>query len=117
MDLRRQGSAALDICYVAANRNVLFFECILSPWDYAAASCILREAGGVLMTMDGEPADLNVKTSIMAGAPAASPGVLAAEMIGIIADYPFYRCHLSQRALIWSANLARSLLATPFILF
>lgn len=71
MDLRRQGSAALDICYVAANRNVLFFECILSPWDYAAASCILREAGGVLMTMDGEPADLNVKTSIMAGAPAA----------------------------------------------
>ena len=67
MDLRRQGSAALDICYIAANRNVLFFECILSPWDYAAASCILREAGGELMTMDGLPADLNVKTSIMAG--------------------------------------------------
>lgn len=67
MDLRRQGSAALDICYLAVNRNVLFFECILSPWDYAAASCILREAGGVLMTMEGNPADLNVKSSILAG--------------------------------------------------
>lgn len=67
MDLRRQGSAALDIAYIAANRNVLFFECILSPWDYAAASCILREAGGVLMTMEGTPADFNVKTSILAG--------------------------------------------------
>ena len=67
MDLRRQGSAALDISYIAANRNVCFFECILSPWDYAAAGCILKEAGGVLMTMEGEAADFNKKTSILAG--------------------------------------------------
>ena len=71
IDLRRHGSAALDICYVAANRFVFFFECILSPWDHCAASVVLREAGGILMTMDGDSADLNVKTGIIAGTPKA----------------------------------------------
>ena len=44
-DVRRSGSAALDLCYVAAGRCDGFFEGRLSPWDYAAASVILREAG------------------------------------------------------------------------
>lgn len=54
LDIRRSGSAALDICYVAANRFVLFFEYLLSPWDYAAASLILTEAGGTITTLDGK---------------------------------------------------------------
>ena len=44
-DVRRSGSAALDLCYVAAGRCDGFFEARLSPWDYAAASVILQEAG------------------------------------------------------------------------
>ena len=71
LDLRRQGSAALDISYVAAGRNVLFFECKLCPWDYAAAKCILEEAGGVLCTMEGEKTDFNRVSSVLAGTPTA----------------------------------------------
>jgi len=67
MDLRRVGSAALDLCYVAANRNVLFFELILSPWDYAAASLIITEAGGIFSQMDGNPVRIGDKCSILAG--------------------------------------------------
>ena len=44
-DLRRSGSAALDLCYVACGRIDGYFEYILQPWDYAAGSCIVREAG------------------------------------------------------------------------
>lgn len=47
-DVRRSGSAALDLCYVAAGRADGFFEGVLSPWDYAAASVILREAGATI---------------------------------------------------------------------
>lgn len=71
MDIRRQGSAALDLCYLAAGRNVLFFEWKLSPWDFAAASVIIREAGGVLTAMDGGEASLCRKGSVLAGTPRA----------------------------------------------
>lgn len=46
-DLRRSGSAALDLCYVAAGRADAFYEAILQPWDYAAGLLILQQAGGV----------------------------------------------------------------------
>lgn len=71
MDVRRLGSAALDICNIAANRIVLFYELSLSCWDYAAAWLILEEAGGILTTVDGEAADLNRKRSVMAAVPTA----------------------------------------------
>lgn len=45
-DVRRTGSAALDLCYVACGRCDGFFEYRLSPWDYAAASLIVRESNG-----------------------------------------------------------------------
>ena len=77
LDLRRQGSAALDISYVAAGRNILFFECKLCPWDYAAAKCILEEAGGVLCTMEGEKTDFNCVSSVLAGTPTAVREFLA----------------------------------------
>jgi len=53
LDVRRSGSAALDMCYVAAGRAELFFECRLSPWDYAAGYVIVTEAGGKVENMDG----------------------------------------------------------------
>ena len=51
--VRRVGSAALDLCYVAAGRLDGFWEQSLKPWDTAAGCVILQEAGGVLSTFDG----------------------------------------------------------------
>ena len=57
LDFRRFGSAELDVCYVACGRAEVFFECRLSPWDYAAGSLILTEAGGKITRLDGGPID------------------------------------------------------------
>ncbi|MBQ6036494.1 MAG: inositol monophosphatase [Lachnospiraceae bacterium] len=65
-DIRRSGSAALDICDVACGRADLFFELMLSPWDHAGASVILREAGGKITQCDGSPEIFNVPCSIFA---------------------------------------------------
>jgi len=46
MDIRRLGSAALDICYTAAGIFGLYFEYGINAWDTAAGVCLLREAGG-----------------------------------------------------------------------
>ncbi|MCI9441164.1 MAG: inositol monophosphatase [Ruminococcus sp.] len=46
LDLRRSGSAAIDLCDIACGRADLYFELRLSPWDYAAGSLIIKEAGG-----------------------------------------------------------------------
>ena len=54
-DFRRLGAAALDLCNVACGRTELFFEYSLCPWDYAAGSLIITEAGGVVSTLDGQP--------------------------------------------------------------
>ena len=51
--LRRTGSAALDLCYVAAGRFDGFWEVKLSPWDMAAGVVILREAGGTVTDFTG----------------------------------------------------------------
>lgn len=58
LEVRRAGSAALDICYVAAGKADLYYELILRPWDFAGATVILREAGGVCKTADGKDIDL-----------------------------------------------------------
>jgi len=49
MDIRRLGSAALDICYTAAGIFGLYFEYGINAWDTAAGVCLLREAGGVAL--------------------------------------------------------------------
>ena len=67
MDIRRSGSAALDLCYIAANRHNVFFEAILQPWDYAAASLLIEEAGGIITDMDGGKIDLFSGCPICAG--------------------------------------------------
>ncbi len=51
--VRRLGSAALDLCYTACGRFDGFFEAHLAPWDSAAGSIILTEAGGKLTHYDG----------------------------------------------------------------
>jgi len=55
--VRRLGSAALDLCYVAAGRFDGFWERTLKPWDVAAGALIVEEAGGLITGMDGSPFD------------------------------------------------------------
>ena len=67
IDLRRSGSAALDLCYVACGRLTGFFERWLRPWDYAAGMVILSEAGATICTFDGSAPDIAHSSSIVAG--------------------------------------------------
>lgn len=66
IDVRRSGSAALDLCAVAAGRAEIYFEPLICPWDIAAGSIIVTEAGGLVKTMDGKDITLNSKCSIFA---------------------------------------------------
>ena len=70
-DIRRAGSAALDICYVAEGIFDLMLEMKLYVWDFCAASLILSEAGGVYSTFDGSPAGRLVSSSYICGSKAA----------------------------------------------
>ncbi|MCS6789558.1 MAG: inositol monophosphatase [Bacteroidia bacterium] len=66
--LRRLGSAALDLAYVAAGRMDVFFEMDLNPWDVAAGSLLVEEAGGKVTTFTGE-SDFLWGNEILAGSP------------------------------------------------
>ena len=73
MDVRRSGSAALDLCTIAAGRAELFFELVLSPWDYAAGGLIVTEAGGLISDCYGQPLAYDRPCSVLARNRAASP--------------------------------------------
>ncbi len=66
LDIRRSGSAALDLCSVACGRAELYFELQTSPWDFAAGKLLVEEAGGFVTTLDGAPLSFEGKTSILA---------------------------------------------------
>ena len=56
--IRRDGSAALDLCYVACGRFEGFWELSLNPWDVAAGRLIVEEAGGSVTTFRGSPSTI-----------------------------------------------------------
>ncbi|NBU89757.1 MAG: inositol monophosphatase [Betaproteobacteria bacterium] len=66
--MRRPGAAALDLCYVAAGWYDAFFEMGLSPWDVAAGSLIVTEAGGLVGNFTGD-ADFLFQREVVAGNP------------------------------------------------
>ena len=66
LDIRRSGSAAIDLCSIAAGRAEVYFELRLSPWDYAAGSLIVEEAGGVVTTVDGGEITFERPCSVLA---------------------------------------------------
>lgn len=66
VDVRRSGTAALDLCQVACGRNGMFFELRLQPWDFAAGSLIVEEAGGIVVNEDGGLPVLSGPTSVFA---------------------------------------------------
>jgi myo-inositol-1(or 4)-monophosphatase len=65
--VRRLGSAALDLCYVAAGRFDAYWEAYLKPWDVAAGVLIAREAGAVVTNMDGGLDILTPPIKVVAG--------------------------------------------------
>jgi myo-inositol-1(or 4)-monophosphatase len=76
--LRRAGSAALDLAYVAAGRMDAFFEENLKPWDTAAGILLVTEAGGAVSTFSGEP------YSIFSNNIASSNGVLHRDIVDLL---------------------------------
>ncbi len=69
-DLRRCGTASLDLAYVAAGRSEFFFEYSLFPWDFAAGLLLITEAGGIVSDMQGEPLGFAAPSTIIAAPPA-----------------------------------------------
>lgn len=79
--LRRPGAAALDLCYVAAGYYDGFFETGLSPWDAAAGSLMITEAGGLVGNFTGE-ADFLYQRELVAGNPR-----IYGQLVQILAPY------------------------------
>lgn len=78
--VRRAGSAALDLAYVACGRIEGFWEFHLNPWDTAAGALLVLEAGGTMTRFDGGPFRLNSDEIL------ATNGLLDRELIGMFAD-------------------------------
>lgn len=64
--IRRLGSAAIDLSYVAAARFDAFWEVVLEPWDLAAGMLLIEEAGGKVTRYDGSPIDPLIRGPVIA---------------------------------------------------
>ena len=78
--VRRAGSAALDLTYVASGRLDAFWEFNLNPWDTAAGILLVEEAGGKVTSFSGEPYRLDSREIL------ASNGLIDGELVGLFAD-------------------------------
>lgn len=67
--VRRLGSAAIDLCYLAAGRFDGYWEISLKPWDIAAGGLICEEAGAKVTSIDGDPDYIHPPQSILAANP------------------------------------------------
>ncbi|MCF7929262.1 MAG: inositol monophosphatase [Spirochaetales bacterium] len=81
--IRRTGSAALDLSYIAAGRFDGFWEFRLHPWDFAAGALILSEAGGMAETRELTPLPLDKPSSIL-----ASNGYLHSQLHSVLETCP-----------------------------
>ena len=79
--MRRLGSAALDLCYVATGRLDGYYERGIKAWDIAAGTLILREAGGKVSDYRGDELDLKL------GEVVASNGLLHPDLVGVTREY------------------------------
>jgi myo-inositol-1(or 4)-monophosphatase len=78
--IRRPGSASLDLCYLSCGRVDAFWEFALGPWDVAAGSLIIQEAGGRVTDMSGQ----DWGDRILAGNIVASNGLLHPDMLRMV---------------------------------
>ncbi len=72
-DLRRTGSAAIDLADVACGRSDVFFELVLSPWDFAAGALLVTEAGGQFGMPQQQALDFGAPACILAASPVCYP--------------------------------------------
>ena len=79
--VRRLGSAALDLCYVAAGRLDGFYEATLKPWDSCGGALIVQEAGGVVTDWKGTPFQSRLPQVL------ATNGRIHAEMLAMLAEF------------------------------
>lgn len=70
-DIRRSGSAAYDICMVACGRCEVFFEKGLQPWDIAAGTLIITEAGGIVSNYEGQAISFSTPNDVVFANPEA----------------------------------------------
>jgi len=100
--LRRPGAAALDLCYVAAGYYDGFFETGLNPWDIAAGSLMITEAGGLIGNFTGE-ADYLYQREVVAGNPK-----VYAQLVPLLAPYT----HVIGEEAVHAAGAAQEATAT-----
>ena len=79
--VRRLGSAALDLCYVAAGRLDGFYEATLKPWDSCGGALIVQEAGGIVTDWKGTPFQSRLPQVL------ATNGRIHAEMLAMLAEF------------------------------
>jgi myo-inositol-1(or 4)-monophosphatase len=79
--VRRTGSAALDLAYVASGRLDAFWEFGLKPWDMAAGTLLVREAGGAVSDMRGAPHNVNASVDLV-----ADNGALHEPILGLFGE-------------------------------
>lgn len=79
--IRRLGSAALDLAYVACGRLDGYWEVFLNPWDKSAGILIVREAGGKVTTFDGGQSDVIYQPNTL-----ASNGIIHDDMLSVLRD-------------------------------
>lgn len=82
-DIRRCGSAAIDLCYVACGRFDGYYELKLNPWDKAAGMIIVKEAGGMLTDFSGNPLTLSSVQNI------ATNGRIHPEVLATLESFKF----------------------------
>jgi len=75
--IRRLGSAALNLCYVAAGKLDAYWATSVKSWDIAAGVLLVREAGGVITSIDGTPFDLQRPLLVSAATPTLHAEMLA----------------------------------------
>ena len=97
--LRRPGSAALDLAYVAAGYTDGFFETGLSPWDVAAGSLLVTEAGGLIGNFTGE-SDFIEQRECVAGNPR-----IYGQLVSILGKYSKFASAGDKAAVRQAANL------------
>jgi myo-inositol-1(or 4)-monophosphatase len=78
LPVRRLGSAAIDLCWVACGRFDGFWEYNLNPWDIAAGYLIIEEAGGRISNFNGAPYDVYDKQTL------ATNGIIHQQMLDVI---------------------------------
>lgn len=88
-DVRRIGSAAIELAYIACGRLDAYVEAILNPWDYSAGKLLVEEAGGKIVSFDGEEVSVP-KASSMCASNGYIGDILVSKYLPKESDYAKY---------------------------